>query len=296
MQKMIQYPLRITYAEAKGEYGDHNTFKGTLTSNELQFIEDRKIEGRFSLGELYHLIHKSSLYYTLIKGKRDHINGYGIFGSLALAAAAFLAYVKEVDWLLIVLIVALIGSIILTIQLRKRTKYEPFEMNNDEVLKGLIYVLIQDFGPKLKVNLSMDCTPLEVKDKIVDKFRRRGRNFVIYKKEYLRLKFSLGNSVKVILQDDYFCRKQSWTKRSRSGKTKHKSKENQFNKVAYNILFDSQKYEPKPNVEENGMSLEAGMWVFKGKFKTDNGRHKTSHLLNEQLKHLQQPFLQMKRK
>ncbi|WP_156152447.1 hypothetical protein [Flammeovirga sp. OC4] len=307
MLNMTQYPLRIKYPEAKEKYGDHTVFRQNLNAQEIEFVESRKLEGRFSLKELYHLIHKFSLYYTLIKGKRDRTNGYGIFGSLALAALVFVAYVKYAFFLGIFLFVLLVVTVGLTIYFRNQTKYSPFEINNEEVLKCLVYILLQDFGPKQKVDISLDCTPVKEDGKIIDRFKRGVRNIVIYKKEYLKLKFSIGESVKVVLHDDCFFRTQNWKKRSSSGKLKYKKKENALDKISYKVLFDCQYYEVmnseyahssntnsggKPNLFE----LNNGMWEYKSKLKLQDKKANSKDVLNQWIGFLQQPFLQIKKK
>ncbi|KXX68905.1 hypothetical protein [Flammeovirga sp. SJP92] len=306
MLKLKQYPLRTDYYEVKKEFGNHNAIKRECNEKDLQLIDDCKIEGRFSLEELYYMINRSSLYNLMVQGKRENITAYGSITSIVLVILLFVFGMNGEEGIAFILGVTVVFIFVGIIIARGIYNHSDFDMNNQEILKGMIYALLQDFGPKHKVNINLDCTPVRERRRIVDTYKKGTRNVKVYKKILFTLKFTIGDHTKVFLQDDHFLREQNWTKRSASGKSKAKSKSNTVDRIIYKILFDGQYYDATATAQKNNFfTLKEGMWEHKNKLKIQTAGKApgakvtpsdTKGELDKFLGFLQQPFLQIKKK
>ncbi|NME70948.1 hypothetical protein [Flammeovirga aprica] len=318
MQTITKYPLSISYRRAKEKYGSHSVFKSKLTNADHEFLNSNKLQGNFTLKQIYNILYKTSLYNSLRKGLREELSLKVAITLFSLFMIGIITMMTSYTKLGIGIFALLFVSAIISIGIvTSITEYSKFQLENEIALKGIIYALMKDFGPKQKVYINLNFNEIEQsKVNLLKKYQAGAKKIKVYNKHLFTLKLNVGEHMKLQLEDQFFLKVQNWkTTNRRAGrvKTKYKSKEKGVHKLYYKVLLDSRHYtiadnenrlhfnqmyiERHQTFENKVFELKEGMWEHKSKFKIREVEESDiNELLDEVLEHLQQPFLQIKTK
>lgn len=307
MSEIKKYPLSISVSKAKELYGNYKAIRNSFTINEKQFVESKTLNGKYSLLELYNLLSKVTLYFQLVKDRRDNITGYTILGSVIFGIATIVAIANDVQVFAVVFGLLAIAILIFSFSLKKELEMGDFEMKSPEVVKGVLYVLMKDFGPKQSVAFELDGTKVKHQENVIDRYEKYGRKITLFQKDYFQMKLTINNDIKFVLQDSTILKLQKWKKRSASGKTKYKSKTKYMDKLLYRVEFDDTTYKYRgENLEEIFQPTADGVTskiehcdntlIYKSKIKLQTEVLTGSTALQELVKYLQLPFLVVQKK